>query len=243
MLPKNTFFSALAIVMLFIGPAAAQSAGQLLTSTPVETLLLVSGGVFLVLTVLTMGSGIAEALCLSSFALLFLGRYLQGEDLWTPLGLLLLGMICLVTEVFVLPGFGVFGIAGVVAIAAMTVMVAGGTTAGLSIFMLTSLLSVLAGFIAVRLLPSNRFTRKLFVLEPPTSDAPVPVAPAGYVPVVGERGTAATTLRPGGYACFGADRVDVTSENEFVPKGQAVEVLRVEGFKVVVRSIRPTSQP
>ena len=228
--------------MLLIGPASAQSAGQILTSTPVETLLLVSGGVFLVLSVLTLGSGIAEALCFSSFTLLFIGRYLQGEDPWTPLGLLVLGMICLIAEVFILPGFGVFGIAGLVAIAAMTVMVTGGTTAGLSIFMLTSMLSVLVGFMAVRFLPSNRFTRKHFVLEPPTSDTSVPAAPAGYVPAVGEHGTAATTLRPGGYASFGAERVDVTSENEFVPKGQAVEVIRIEGFKVVVRSVRPASQ-
>ena len=243
MFPQTTFFRLIAFLMLTIGPAAADSAGQILTSTPVEMLLLVSGGVFLVLSVLTMGSGVAEALCFSSFTLLFIGRYLQGEDPWTPLGLLVLGMVCLIAEVFILPGFGVFGIAGLVAIAAMTVMVTGGTTAGLSIFMLTSMLSVLAGFIAVRLLPSNRFTRKLFVLEPPVNDSPVPAAPAGFVPAVGEQGMAATTLRPGGYASFGAERVDVTSENEFVPKGQAVEVIRIEGFKVVVRSVRPASQP
>jgi hypothetical protein len=37
--------------------------------------------------------------------------------------------------------------------------------------------------------------------------------------------------------------VDVTAENEFVPKGQALEVVRIEGFKVVVRSVRTPSQP
>lgn len=232
----------LVLLIMAAGPAAALSVGEVLTSTAMETLLLVSGGVFLVLSVLTMGSGVAETLCFGSFTLLFVGRYLEGQDPWTPLGLLVLGALCLMAEIFVLPGFGVFGIMGLIAIAAMTVMVAGGTTTGLAIFMLTTMLSVLAGFITIRLLPSNRFTRRLFVLQPPQNDSPAPTAPAAYAPAVGEKGVAATSLRPGGYASFGNERVDVTAENEFVPKGQAVEVLRIEGFKVVVRSVRPATQ-
>lgn len=239
---KTGYLLVLALVILLTGTAWAESAGELLTSTPVETVLLISGGVFLVLSVLTMGSGVAETLCFGSFTLLFVGRYLQGEDPWTPLGLLVLGSLCLMAEVFILPGFGIFGIMGLLAIAAMTVMVAGGTAAGLAIFMLTTMLSVLAGFMAIRLLPHNRFTRKLFILQPPQNDSPAPATPAGYTPAVGEKGVAATSLRPGGYASFGNERVDVTAENEFVPKGQAVEVLRTEGFKVVVRSVRPASQ-
>jgi membrane-bound serine protease (ClpP class) len=245
MFQKATGWRTLALLMVLLSPCGAQTltAGQILTSQPAETLLLISGGIFLVLSVLTMGSGIAEALCFSSFGLLFVGRYLQGEDPWVPLGLLVVGVLCLLGEVFVLPGFGICGIMGLVSVAAMTVLVSGSKSTGLCIFFLTTMLSVVAGFVAIRLLPSTRFTRKLFVLQPPEPGPALPPAKLGYVPQPGEAGVAATSLRPGGYASFGSERVDVTAENEFVPKGQALEVVRIEGFKVVVRSVRTPSQP
>jgi membrane-bound serine protease (ClpP class) len=245
MFRKATWWRVLGWLLLLVAPCAAQahSVGQILTSQPVETLLLVSGGVFLILSVLTMGSLVAEALCFASFALLFVGRYLQGEDPWVPLGLLVVGVLCLLGEVFVLPGFGICGIMGLASVGAMTVLVAGSTSTGLSIFFLTTIVSVAAGFLAIRLLPSNRFTSKLFILQPPEpGSAPTPIPPS-YVPAQGDRGVAATSLRPGGYATFGDERVDVTAENEFVPKGQPLEVIRVEGFKVVVRSVRPPAHP
>lgn len=216
--------------------------GQVLTSRPVETLLLVCGGVFLVLSIVTMGTGVAEFLCFSSFTLLFAGRYLQGEDPWVPLALLLAGVLCLLAEVFVLPGFGICGILGLLSIGTMTVLVAGNTTLGFGIFLLTTMLSVVAGFLAVRLLPNSHLTRRLFILQPPEAVAAPAPAPL-FLPEVGEQGEAATSLRPGGYAMFGTERVDVTSDNEFVAKGQAIEVVRVDGDKVVVRSVRTPSQP
>jgi membrane-bound serine protease (ClpP class) len=230
------------VLVLFLtqlAPCLAQGSvvGEILTSQPVEALLLISGGVFLLLSVLTVGSGVAEGLCLGSFLLLFVGRYLQGEDPWVPLGLLVLGVICLLAEVFVLPGFGICGVVGLVCIAAMTVLVAGSTKVGLLIFLGTVLFSVGAGFLAVRLLPSTRLTRKMFVVEPPEPSPAVAPAPPQFLPQVGDSGCAATSLRPGGYATFAGERVDVVADNEFIPKGQAVEVTRVEGQKVVVRSI------
>lgn len=234
------------VAMLFLTvPSLAQTmtVGEVLTSRPVEALLLIAGGVFLVLSVVTMGSGLAEFLCLSSFALLFVGRYLQGEDPWLPLGLLLVGVLCLLAEVFVLPGFGICGILGLIAIAAMTVLISGSPAAGLSIFIVTTMLSIAAGFLAVRLLPSTRLTRKLFILQPPEAATTPAPAPPAFLPEIGEKGETSSSLRPGGYAMFGQQRWDVTADNEFVAKGQSVEVVRIEGDKIVVRSIRAVSPP
>jgi membrane-bound serine protease (ClpP class) len=234
----RTSLACLIVMLMMAAPGLAESlsVGQVLTSPPVTAMLLVSGGIFLILSVLTMGAGWAEFLCFGSFTLLLAGRYMQGQDPWVPLGLLVIGALCLLGEVFVLPGFGVCGIAGLVAIGAMTVLVSGSTRAGLIIFVTTTVLSVAVGFVAVRLLPSTRLTRKL-ILQPPDPTPELPEQPQGYLPAVGEQGQAATSLRPGGYATFGSERVDVTSENEYVLKGQAIEVIRVEGQKVVVRSL------
>lgn len=231
----------LTMIVFLTVPSHAQmvgeSTGAFLTHPWVEGALLVLGGVFLVLSVITMGSGLAEACCFGCFGLLFTGRYLQGEDPWVPLGLLLIGVVCLLAEVFVLPGFGICGILGMISVAGMTVLVTDSPKVGLGLFLLTTMLSVGVGFLAIRLVPSNRFTRGMFVVEPPEPSQPMPEPLPAFLPRPGDRGVASTTLRPGGYATFEGERVDVVADKEFVNKGQAVEVTLVEGSKVVVRSV------
>lgn len=69
-------------------------------------------------------------------------------------------------------------------------------------------------------------------------------AAKGYVParadlssLVGAQGKAVTTLRPAGSALFGNNKVDVVTEGEFLPAGTLVQVLNVDGTRVVVRRV------
>jgi membrane-bound serine protease (ClpP class) len=45
-------------------------------------------------------------------------------------------------------------------------------------------------------------------------------------------------LRPAGIADFHGERVDVVSQGEYIAAGEPVEVVRVEGNRVVVRRAR-----
>ena len=66
-------------------------------------------------------------------------------------------------------------------------------------------------------------------------------AQAGFVgtddhsALIGQTGTAATMLRPGGFATIGGRRVDVVSLGEHIAAGTPVEVMAVEGNRIVVR--------
>jgi membrane-bound serine protease (ClpP class) len=51
----------------------------------------------------------------------------------------------------------------------------------------------------------------------------------------GKRGVAESDLRPVGVARFGDERVDVVTEGEYVSRGQPLEVVNVEGARIVVR--------
>ena len=53
--------------------------------------------------------------------------------------------------------------------------------------------------------------------------------------LVGRRGVTVTPLRPIGRVRFGSDEVDVMTEGEYVDSDQEVEVMSVEGPRVVVR--------
>lgn len=72
-------------------------------------------------------------------------------------------------------------------------------------------------------------------------------AQAGFVgtddhsALIGQTGTAATLLRPAGFASIGGKRVDVVTLGEHLPAGTPVEVMAVEGNRIVVRATPPTA--
>ena len=55
--------------------------------------------------------------------------------------------------------------------------------------------------------------------------------------LVGKSGTAITPLRPAGVALIDGHRVDIVTRGEFVETETEVEVILVEGNRVVVRRL------
>ncbi|HYG77136.1 MAG TPA: NfeD family protein [Planctomycetota bacterium] len=55
--------------------------------------------------------------------------------------------------------------------------------------------------------------------------------------LVGKEGVTLTTLRPGGAAMIGQQRVDVVTQGKFVDPNTPVRVIQVEGSRVVVEPI------
>ena len=53
----------------------------------------------------------------------------------------------------------------------------------------------------------------------------------------GARGATTTPLVPGGKARFGDQLVDVASEGDFIDRGMPIEVVEVQGTRVVVRAV------
>ncbi len=189
------------------------------------------------------------------FALFFWSHYLGGTAGTLELVLFLLGVGLLLLEMFVIPGFGVFGISGILLMIGSLVM-AGNTFAGMSsgqrfhetMSSLGTVAGALVTVIAVasilnHFLPSIPVFKHL-ILTPPgqiTDDGLVDPARAAVFPPtgsigIGDRGTAMTTLRPAGKATFRDDYVDVVSEGGYIEHGTAIEVVRVAGNRVVVRA-------
>ena len=62
-------------------------------------------------------------------------------------------------------------------------------------------------------------------------------ASEGKSDLVGRRGRTLTPLRPAGTLVIGEERYDVISEGSFIEVDRLVEVIEVEGSKIVVREI------
>jgi membrane-bound serine protease (ClpP class) len=187
----------------------------------------------------------------------FLGApYAAGlADIWTII-LLIVGLALLAVEIFVLPGFGVAGILGVVLILVAFIgsfvpdepgsppfswpnLNATWRAIQTGIIVLSSSVIIAVTGIALlaRYLPSMPFARGL-VLGDTGGTAPARMAPipSEYLQI-GDIGIVTGDLRPGGQVRFGQRIVDVQSQGEYVEAGRRVQVLEMDGFKIVVRPL------
>ena len=146
--------------------------------------------------------------------------------------LLIAGVLLLGAEIFS-PGFGLMGALGLACLFGAIVFTAQSFAEGL---ILTLLLLAAAGIVlAIVLTAASRGKLKIILRE--TSDAGANEAAAPYAGCLGKTGIAVTVLRPAGAAEIDGKRLDVVTQGEYLEAGTPVEVLRVEGNRIVVRKI------
>lgn len=206
-------------------------AGRFLTTPWVATLLLVVGVAGLGIEFMKPGVTVPGLLGIISLGLFFAGNVLVGTANWLELGLALIGVLLLVVEAFV-PGFGIFGIGGVAAMAASIFLAVPETDLAIRYLAFTAVAFLVVLFALVRTI-SRQGLGKALTLEA-AGKGWVP-SRADYSSLLGQEGKALTVLRPAGMAQFGAEKLDVVTEGDYVDTGSAVVVLRVEGTRVVVR--------
>ncbi len=145
--------------------------------------------------------------------------------------ILVVGLLLLFTEVAVIPGFGVAGVLGIIALGA------GATAAWAELGpfwgAVTGVVSLIAAGVMLYVVPKSRAGRRM-VLEHNQGDA---VSQRNQSNLLGRRGVTATPLRPSGRVRFGKEEVDVITEGEYIEAGLEVEVVAVEGPEVVVRTV------
>jgi membrane-bound serine protease (ClpP class) len=221
--------------------------------------LLITLGIICVYVELHLPSGFFAILATVFFSLFFWSRFLGGTAGTLELVLFLLGMGLLALEIFVIPGFGVFGVSGILLTMASLIL-ASHTFSGMtvtesfeeSMSSLGSLAGAMVTVIAVaavlnRFLPTIPFLNRL-ILTPPgyaPAEAGGPILSPSLLathshpaPVdVGATGVTASALRPSGKAMFGDKYLDVVSDGAYIDHGIAVEVIRVAGNRIIVRTI------
>lgn len=220
----------------------AETLVRVLTDPVVSSLLLSLGVLGLIIEVQTPGVGLAGGLGLACLGLFFWGHWLVALAGWEELLLVGTGLVLLIVEVFVTPGFGIAGLLGIGALlgglglslvgAGATwdvILRAGGRVAA------SLLLALLGAAAMLRALPRLPFGRRLVLEQELTAQAGYASAPESDRRWIGKRGVTVTALRPAGIAEFDGDRVDVVSEGVFIDAGQSIDVLRVDGNRIVVR--------
>ncbi len=222
-------------------------------------LLLIIGLVGLYLELAAPGISVAGLTSLVCFGVFFWSHALGGTAGWLEVLLFLIGVSCLAFELFVLPGFGVFGIVGFGFLVLSLVMASQDFIVPSSatewgelrrnlVIVLGSVLGVLVLFFGqILLLDSvpglNRFrlaapeSGDLSERELSTSSTLLQSAALSQPATVGMPGVAESDLRPSGKALLEGRLFDVITEGDYVEAGRAIEVLRIEGNRIIVRRL------
>jgi membrane-bound serine protease (ClpP class) len=152
------------------------------------------------------------------------------------------GVILLLLEIFVIPGFGIVGVLGILCMI-------GGLFLGLigdfsltdpndismaiiemaSSFVLTGVVI----YILSKFLPKTRMWNNL-ILHADISSTSGYTSNISFSSLIGAEGVALTDLRPAGTAVINDKRIDVVTDGEFITNGTRIVVNYIQGSKVVV---------
>lgn len=216
-----------------------------------SVILVMLGITCLILELKMPGVGLPGVIAAICFVLFFWAHsQLHGQITWLAILLFILGLVLIGLEIFVLPGLGVCGISGVLLLLASLGLVAyghwprsseewigfGNKIGPFGISLFGSLVLVA---LVLRYLPHIPVLNRLMSKpadEDEAAQADYPMH-AELQALLGAIGVAATPLRPAGKTRFGETYVDVVAEGRYVMPGTRVQVIEVEGNRVVVKEV------
>lgn len=235
-----------------VEPGWAQMLIDALNSPGISLMLLLIGGAALYAELHAPGIGVGAFIGAVCFVLYFWSAYLGGTAGWLEVLLFALGAICLLMEIFVFPGVGIFGLGGGLLVIASLVLASQTYVIPRNEYQMehvrTSLLTIVgaaAGIFVVtavmrRFLPHTPMFNRV-LLAPPTGEELQRLIQreslGRFEHLLNARGSAYTPLVPGGKARIGEELVDVVADGEFIDRGMPVEVVEVYGTRIVVRAV------
>jgi membrane-bound serine protease (ClpP class) len=214
---------------------------RMLTHPIVAGLLLSIGGLALLLEIRTPGLGLPGLIGVLALSLYFGSHYLVHLAGNVEILLFLGGLLLIILEVFVIPGFGAAGITGgvLVVLGLLLSRVAphggfGDIKAALTLLIISFLVTVGLFVLLLRYLPKASWMPGI-VLEANQDPA------LGFHAdqhrgegLTGKTGSCLSDLRPAGIAEIDGVRLDVMTAGEYIESGTRITVVEVSGNRVVV---------
>jgi membrane-bound serine protease (ClpP class) len=213
----------------------AEAIARFATDPIVSAILLSIGMLGLLIEMQTLHA-IAGVIGVGALALFFGTHVYAGFSNGLVAVLAVLGLLGILWELHVVPGHGLPGILGGVALL-VAVLLAFGTPflfVGVETIATAIVLTVIAFTLTVRAVPQNAWAHRLALAA---AQGPDYVASADHAMLRGRTGTAVSYLRPAGIASIDGRRVDVLTEGEFIAQGTPIRVVRVEGARVFVEPV------
>ena len=208
-------------------------------------LLIILGGIYFEL----QSPGIGFPLLASAVAALlyFVPLYLEGMAANWEILLAIIGFVLLAIEFFVIPGFGIAGISGIVLIVmAFAFSMVGNQgfdfspvssrelTVAFATVVISMFAAVILAFITGKSLMRTARFGKMVLQTTMESGSGFVSTDAGLHTLIGSHGITDTLLRPSGKVLVGSRIYDAVADNAFIEKGINVTVKSISGQSLVV---------
>jgi membrane-bound serine protease (ClpP class) len=199
------------------------------------------------------GVGVPGFIAFVCFGLFFWASFLSGTAELLEILLFVMGVACILFELFVLPGFGIFGIGGLVMILSSLILASQTFVIPRSEEQLVKLTQsvggVVIGFVGIGcgLFALRTFFHRIPILrelasQPKSAEELAAIEDreklVHFDHYLGQRGRTLTILRPSGKARIGDDVVAVVTAGEMLEEGESIVVAQVQGNRIIVERSR-----
>ncbi len=210
-------------------------------------ILIILGGIYFEMQ--TPGLGFAGFAALVALILYLVPYYLNGlAENWEILAFFL-GLGLIAVEIFVLPGFGVAGISGiVVTVGSLVLIMLNNDAFDFEFVRMNDILRALAAasagllgamilfFVGGSRLPDTKFYKRIALTD--TQDSARGYTANFHTEVLtGKKGITQTVLRPSGKISIDGNIYDAYTRGEYIDKGSTVEVVNVAGSTLQVKQV------
>ena len=204
-------------------------------------IMLIIGGIYFEMQ--TPGIGFPLATSVVAAVLYFAPLYIDGLAQSMEILAFLLGLLLLLVEIFVIPGFGIAGISGIVLIVGgLTLSLLGNrdfdfqqvSAADSGRAALTVLLGLGIGFALILWLSHKIGSKGPLRRVALNADLGEAISSPTHQELIGKEGIAQTVLRPSGKVQIEGQIYDGISESGFVEKGEPIVVIKSENAQVYV---------
>ncbi|MFA6867391.1 MAG: NfeD family protein [Clostridia bacterium] len=162
---------------------------------------------------------------------------------WFVIVCLIVGLVGLFIEIFQ-PGFGIFGIGGVILLIISVILRAifhspedDVVTQSFQLLLCITVIMIFAFALFIIGNHKNWWKHSSIYQRNTAVDTEFSEGTKDFSNIIGKKGLAATDLHPAGKMKIENTVYDVVTENFFVEKNSEVEVVGVEGVKIIVKKI------
>lgn len=214
----------------------AEKAARIITRPHITIILLAIGILGLVAEIFLPGFGLPGTIGLLSLAVVFSSYIYHGVAGWGLVILFLAGLLLLIIEIFVTPGFGFTGISGLILIMASIYFLFPDFDTAIVGIAAVLVLSIVGFIVMLKLFGSSALSRRIALGESQTKEAGY-TAQSDRKDLLHKTGKTVTPLRPAGIVEIDGKRIDVVSDGAFIDKGIEVMVTEIAGNRIVVKKI------
>ncbi len=157
---------------------------------------------------------------------------------WLAALCFLLGALGLILEIFIVPGFGVAGISGLLLLGWGVLLLVVDVTQATQALVIALVVTIVLFIISIKVVAKLNLLQRVSLSSRQYKETGYTAPKPGLARYVGSRGTVITPLRPSGTVEVDGERLDVVTEGGFIPRDAKVEVINVEGSRIIVRWIK-----